>query len=87
MTRRWHPGGRARGDHPGGSESGLRDFAPKNPTRVALVAQTTLGMHEWGAVHDQAAEQFPDLWDRPALRSLLRHHQSPDRRAEPGRDL
>ena len=43
-------------------ESGLRDFAPKDPTRVALVAQTTLGMHEWGAVHDQAAEQFPDLW-------------------------
>ena len=43
-------------------ESGLANFAPKNPTRVALVAQTTLGMHEWGAVHDQAAERFPDLW-------------------------
>ena len=43
-------------------ESGLANFAPKTPTRVALVAQTTLGMHEWAAVHDQAAERFPDLW-------------------------
>ncbi|MCE2528020.1 MAG: 4-hydroxy-3-methylbut-2-enyl diphosphate reductase [Actinomycetia bacterium] len=43
-------------------EEGLADFRPDNPRRVALLAQTTLGMHEWGAVHDQASEQFPHLW-------------------------
>ncbi len=42
--------------------NGLGEFAPKDPARVALVAQTTLGMHEWGAIHDQAALRFPDLW-------------------------
>ena len=43
-------------------EQGLENFRPKNPQRVALLAQTTLGMHEWGEVHDQAASRFPDLW-------------------------
>lgn len=43
-------------------ESGLGDFRPRQPQRVALLAQTTLGMHEWGAVHDEAAARFPDLW-------------------------
>lgn len=43
-------------------EEGLGDFRPKDPEKVALLAQTTLGMHEWGAVHHQAAGQFPRLW-------------------------
>ena len=43
-------------------ESGVGEFRPKDPGRVALVAQTTLGMHEWGAIHDEAADRFPDLW-------------------------
>lgn len=43
-------------------EEGLASFQPKDPDRVALLAQTTLGMHEWGAVHDQAATRFPSLW-------------------------
>lgn len=32
------------------------------PAKVALVAQTTLGMHEWSSVLDQAGARFPDLW-------------------------
>jgi len=43
-------------------ESGVGDFTPKDPSRVALLAQTTLGMHEWSSVHDQASDQFPELW-------------------------
>ena len=43
-------------------ETGLGDFRPKDPRRVALLAQTTLGMHEWGAVHEEASERYPDLW-------------------------
>ncbi len=43
-------------------ESGVGKFAPKDPSRVALLAQTTLGMHEWSSVHTQASEQFPELW-------------------------
>jgi 4-hydroxy-3-methylbut-2-enyl diphosphate reductase len=43
-------------------ESGLEGFRPKDPERVALLAQTTLGMHEWGAVEHEATSQFPNLW-------------------------
>ncbi len=43
-------------------EKSTASFQPKNPERVALLAQTTLGMHEWGAVHDEAATRFPNLW-------------------------
>lgn len=43
-------------------ESGLGDFRPKDPDRVALLAQTTLGMHEWGAVESEATNRFPNLW-------------------------
>ncbi len=43
-------------------EEGLGEFQAKDPDRVALLAQTTLGMHEWGTVHDQAAGRFPKLW-------------------------
>lgn len=43
-------------------EEGLGDFEPEDPERVALLAQTTLGVYEWGAIHDEAADRFPDLW-------------------------
>jgi 4-hydroxy-3-methylbut-2-en-1-yl diphosphate reductase len=42
-------------------EKGLGDFAPSDPSRVALVAQTTLGLHEWRKVMDDALSRFPDL--------------------------
>jgi len=41
---------------------GLDDFNPTNETRVALVAQTTLGLFEWEGVLDAAQERYPDLW-------------------------
>lgn len=42
-------------------ETGLRNFEPTNPERVALFAQTTLGLHEWEAVQTEASQRFPDL--------------------------
>ncbi len=43
-------------------EWGLSDFQPKDPKRVALLAQTTLGMYEWQTVMEEASERFPELW-------------------------
>ncbi|GIU93015.1 MAG: 4-hydroxy-3-methylbut-2-enyl diphosphate reductase [Acidimicrobiia bacterium] len=43
-------------------ETGLGDFQPKDPDKVALVAQTTLGMYEWEEVLRSAKEAFPGLW-------------------------
>lgn len=42
-------------------ERGLGDFAPDDPGRVALFAQTTLGLHEWEAVLREADDRFPNL--------------------------
>lgn len=42
-------------------EAGLGDFAPADPEKVALVAQTTLGLYEWQKVMDDALERFPEL--------------------------
>ena len=42
-------------------EWGLNEFSPKDPEKVALVAQTTLGLYEWQEVMDEASERFPDL--------------------------
>jgi 4-hydroxy-3-methylbut-2-enyl diphosphate reductase len=33
-----------------------------DPSRVALLAQTTLSMHDWEGVMDRARERFPELW-------------------------
>jgi 4-hydroxy-3-methylbut-2-enyl diphosphate reductase len=41
---------------------GLDVFEPAEPSRVALVAQTTLGLYEWQGVLDAASERFPGLW-------------------------
>ncbi len=43
-------------------ETGLSGFHPADPSRVALLAQTTLGFHEWRAVLDEAEDRYPDLW-------------------------
>ena len=43
-------------------ETGLDSFRPDDPARVALLAQTTLGMYEWQAVMDEASARFPELW-------------------------
>ena len=42
-------------------EKGLGGFAPSDPDRVALVAQTTLGLYEWREVMDDAQSRFPEL--------------------------
>ncbi len=42
-------------------EDGLSDFSPHGG-RVALVAQTTLGVHEWESVLEGARSAYPDLW-------------------------
>jgi 4-hydroxy-3-methylbut-2-enyl diphosphate reductase len=43
-------------------EEGLAGFAPGDPARVALLAQTTLGTYEWESVLDEARDRFPNLW-------------------------
>jgi len=43
-------------------DRGLGDFAADDPGRVALVAQTTLGMYEWESVLEEASGRYPDLW-------------------------
>ena len=42
-------------------EIGLREFTPADAKKVALVAQTTLGLFEWEEVMDDAADRFPEL--------------------------
>jgi len=42
-------------------EQGLGDFRPGDDDRVALVAQTTLGLYEWQQVMADASERFPNL--------------------------
>jgi len=43
-------------------ERGLGGFSPADPRRVALVAQTTLGHHEWEEVLGEASGRFASLW-------------------------
>lgn len=42
-------------------ETGLGSYQPTDPDKVALLAQTTLGMHEWTQVLDDAQDRFPEL--------------------------
>ena len=42
-------------------EDGLANFAPKDPEKVALLAQTTLGVFEWENVKMQAERAYPAL--------------------------
>ncbi|CAN5271623.1 4-hydroxy-3-methylbut-2-enyl diphosphate reductase [soil metagenome] len=41
---------------------GLRGFDPADPSKVALLAQTTLGMYEWEGVLEEAKTAYEDLW-------------------------
>jgi len=41
---------------------GLGDFSPGDQGKVALLAQTTLGLYEWGGVLAAAEAAFPELW-------------------------
>jgi 4-hydroxy-3-methylbut-2-enyl diphosphate reductase len=43
-------------------ETGLAGFNPSDSNRVALLAQTTLGIHEWQSVLNDASQRYPDLW-------------------------
>ena len=40
---------------------GLRGFSPTDDARVALLAQTTLGVYEWEDVLEEAQERYPEL--------------------------
>jgi 4-hydroxy-3-methylbut-2-enyl diphosphate reductase len=42
-------------------EDGLVNFTPKDPEKVALLAQTTLGVFEWENVKIQAEREYPAL--------------------------
>jgi 4-hydroxy-3-methylbut-2-enyl diphosphate reductase len=42
-------------------EAGLGVFEPKDGDKVALVAQTTLGLYEWQEVMEDASTRFPNL--------------------------
>ncbi|MFW2339181.1 MAG: 4-hydroxy-3-methylbut-2-enyl diphosphate reductase [Acidimicrobiia bacterium] len=42
-------------------ETGLGDFKPRDESRIALLAQTTLGVHEWRSVLDDARSSFPSV--------------------------
>ncbi|HEY5651663.1 MAG TPA: 4-hydroxy-3-methylbut-2-enyl diphosphate reductase [Acidimicrobiia bacterium] len=43
-------------------ERGLGGFEPADPAKVALLAQTTLGVYEWQEVMDSAQARYPELW-------------------------
>ncbi|NND02206.1 MAG: 4-hydroxy-3-methylbut-2-enyl diphosphate reductase [Acidimicrobiia bacterium] len=42
-------------------DTGLGEFAAGDPSKVALLAQTTLGMFEWEGVLDDARTQYTDV--------------------------
>jgi len=41
---------------------GLDEFDAQDGSRVALLAQTTLGLYEWEGVLEDARAKYPDLW-------------------------
>jgi len=45
-------------------EEDLDDVLPEvqDPSKVALLAQTTLSLHDWEGIMDRTREQFPELW-------------------------
>ena len=34
----------------------------EDPSKIALLAQTTLSMHDWEGIMDRTRDQFPELW-------------------------
>ena len=55
-------------------DEGLGAFTANDADRVALLAQTTLGMHEWEGVLDDAKDRYPNLTTnrQTAIRELAR---------------
>ena len=47
-------------EHP--SDLGAAVQSVEDPTRVALLAQTTLALHDWDGIMNDARDAFPDLW-------------------------
>jgi 4-hydroxy-3-methylbut-2-enyl diphosphate reductase len=47
-------------EHEADLEAALADVA--DPDRVALLAQTTLALHDWEGIMDGARDRFPKLW-------------------------
>jgi 4-hydroxy-3-methylbut-2-enyl diphosphate reductase len=47
-------------EHEADLESALADVA--DPDRVALLAQTTLALHDWEGIMNGARARFPELW-------------------------
>ena len=43
-------------------QAGVGGYAPADPNRVGLLAQTTLGHHEWEEVLHEASGRFANLW-------------------------
>jgi 4-hydroxy-3-methylbut-2-enyl diphosphate reductase len=45
-------------------EAGLEGTLPsiEDPSRVALLAQTTLSLHDWEGIMERARAAYPDLW-------------------------
>ncbi len=43
-------------------QEGMAGFAAGDPSKVALVAQTTLGLYEWEGVLEEAQARYPELW-------------------------
>ncbi len=41
---------------------GLGAFSAQDDSKVALLAQTTLGLYEWEGVLEDAQARYPDLW-------------------------
>jgi 4-hydroxy-3-methylbut-2-enyl diphosphate reductase len=41
---------------------GLGSFGASDESKVALLAQTTLGLYEWEGILDSATERYPGLW-------------------------
>jgi 4-hydroxy-3-methylbut-2-enyl diphosphate reductase len=42
-------------------KAGLDSFAPADASKVALLAQTTLGLYEWEGILDEAQRRFPEV--------------------------
>jgi 4-hydroxy-3-methylbut-2-enyl diphosphate reductase len=47
-------------EHAGDLEHALDGVA--DPSKVAMLAQTTLALHDWSGMLDRTREEFPDLW-------------------------
>ena len=79
-TRRSAPWRRARVDPPRRARGGRRRRSSTGspiPTKVALLAQTTLALHDWQGITDRARGRVPRALDRDPQRPLLRDHQPP----------